>query len=230
MKKYVVTVIVTLIIVAGVFVAGWWYAQYTQSPPAPIALNKNEIVGALKEESQLIVATQDYQFAFALPNEVRQRMQDVAKNNSSLKDVLAQVYASLEDYFVGDYIEMNAEARVVMVVDMGSLQTEDIVQNGDMITITVPPVRVYDVIVNQDTSVPINRDRGVWLKLMDVDELRNEAQSSIRQQVIDRACAQDIMTKGQTAAQTAITDIVKAIVPGKTIVVNIDTAPCALPK
>jgi len=86
------------------------------------------------------------------------------------------------------------------------------------------------VIVNQDTSVPTNRDRGVWLKLMDVDELRNEAQSSIRQQVMDRACAQDIMTKGQAAAQTAITDIVKAIVPDKTIVVNVDTAPCALPK
>jgi hypothetical protein len=91
-------------------------------------------------------------------------------------------------------------------------------------------VRVYDVIVDQDVSVPIERDRGVWLKFMDDDELRNQAQASIRQQIMDQACAQDIMTKGQAAAPDTVSSLIQAVVPDKTIVVNVDAAPCALPK
>jgi len=200
----------------------------TQSTPQVV--NKGLMVDALKKEPKIMVVEQDYTITFILPNAVRQRMLDMAQNDKTFLDKVSLAKSKLDNFFIGDSIEMTAKGRVVLVVDTKSISTEDVVQDENTITITVPPVRVYDVIVDQDVSVPIERDRGVWLKLMDIDELRNQAQASIRQQIMNQACAQDIMAQGQSAAPDAVSSLIQAVVPDKTIVVNVGTAPCALPK
>jgi hypothetical protein len=236
MNKVVVTVVVTIVAIGLIFGAGFGVARYwernQQAPtPAPIPLDKGAIIDALRVEPKLIVAEQDYTIAFQLSNEVRQRMLDTAKNDTTILDKLAISVSKFENLLGGDNIEMIGKGRVVLVVDVMSMTTEDVVQNGNVITITTPPVRVYDVIVDQEASIPTERDSGLWIKLMDNDDLRNQAQAEIRPQIMNEACKTTLMADGQTAARTAIADLLKLVVPPTmTIEVKVDAGSCALPQ
>ena len=202
----------------------------TTTTPAPIPLDKGAIIGALRKESKLIVAEQDYAIPFKLSNEARLRMMDTAKNDKSILDYVSDTKKTIDDVFIGDYIEMVGKGRVVLAVDLKSMTTEDVVQNGDVITITTPPVRVYDVIVDQKASIQTERDSGLWLKLMDNDDLRNQAQAEIRPVIMNEACKTTLMEDGQTAAREAIANLLKLVVPSTmTLVVEVDAGSCALP-
>lgn len=236
MNKVVVTVVLTIVAIGLIFGAGFGVARYwernQQAPtPAPIPLDKGAIIDALRVEPKLIVAEQDYTIAFQLSNEVRQRMLETIKNDKTILDKLAIGISKVENYFVGESIEMVGKGRVVLAVDLKSMTTEDVVQNGNVITITTPPVRVYDVIVDQEASIPTKRDRTFWIKLMDNDDLRNQAQVEIRPLIMKEACKTTLMEDGQTAARTAIANLLKLVVPSTmTLVVEVDAGACALPQ
>lgn len=234
-QTIIVAIIVTAIVAVGATLLVQMFMPKQEQPPVPQPLNKMKIIEPLQRKSYLMVAEQTYTEAFSLSNDVRQKMLDkVVENNTLLEKIIPDnVQSKLQAakaYFAGDTIEMIASGRVVTVVDLSTLSTEDVVYDEETITITTSPVRVYDVIVDQKVSIPIARDKGIWLKLMDDDELRNLAQVEIRPVIMKTACGTSIMEDSQAAAKETIVNLVKAIVPGKTVVVNVDTAPCALPK
>lgn len=203
----------------------------TTTTPAPIPLDKGAIIDAFRKESKLIVVEQDYTIPFELPNEVRKRMLDTAQNDASLLNNISNAKIAIDNYFVGENIEMIGKGRVVLAVDLKSMTTEDVIQNDNVITIKTPPVRVYDVIVDQEASIPTKRDRTFWLKLMDNDDLRNQAQAEIRPLIIKKACNEPLMSEGQEAARSAIANLLKLVVPSTmTLVVEVDAGACALPQ
>ena len=93
------------------------------------------------------------------------------------------------------------------------------------------------MIVDQEASIPTKRDRTFWLKLMDNDDLRNQAQAEIRPVIMKKACnepltseGKPLMSEGQDAAREAIANLLKLIVPSTmTLVVKVDAGACALP-
>jgi hypothetical protein len=122
-----------------------------------------------------------------------------------------------EEIFGTDSLLLLAEGEVVAGIDMTQINKQDIIVQGDHVSITLPaPVILYSKIDNDRTYV-YERMTGLFRR-PDI-ELEGEARQLAEQAMIDRALEGEILRQAETNARTQIEALLRALGFTDTVIV-----------
>jgi len=111
------------------------------------------------------------------------------------------------DWLRGDRLLLIANGTVVAGVDMERLQPSDVVvaEDGKSITLTLPPVQIFnlDNILNNSKTRVYDRQQG--LLAPPNSDLETEARRAAESQLLNAACEEEIMERATEDAREAVT-------------------------
>lgn len=186
----------------------------------PPSINGNTILGMLKAQSELVVATQSVSTDIVLPNETRQKLYDAAVKNQSLLDSLKN---KLDDFLNGGEIRFRLVGEAIVSVNLGSIDSSDIQIDGNKIVINTPPVKIFRVRVDPEQSKPIHIEEGLWLMLKGDNSLQNEVNKKLEIELLKSACTSNMMEKGRDEAVTIIKKLVENTYQDRDVDVVVNT-------
>ena len=114
-----------------------------------------------------------------------------------------------EEIFGADSLLLLAEGEVVAGIDMTQINKQDIVVQGDQVSMTLPAPEILYSKIDNDRTYVYERMTGLFRK-PDI-ELEGEARQLAEQAMIDRALEGEILKQAEANARTQIAAFLRAL-------------------
>lgn len=146
---------------------------------------------------------------------VRYNFSSVVSSEREMPDLLATLY--------GDRQVMIAVGHITAGVDLTSLTTDDVVLDGGILTVRMPPAALQDCFLNEQMSYIASRETGIFAQ--PAPELDNSARRYAIEQFRQQALNEGILDQAQTQAATIIREVLLLSAAGGIAEVQVLTTP-----
>ncbi|NJK78994.1 MAG: DUF4230 domain-containing protein [Chloroflexaceae bacterium] len=111
---------------------------------------------------------------------------------------------AFENLLFGDRLLLIAQGTVLAGIDLSTLTTEDVIvsPDGAVVTITLPPVQIFDVTLDNDATRVYDRQQGFFAS-PDRD-LETEARQAAEREILAAACEGGILQRATDDSQRAM--------------------------
>ncbi|MBI5671004.1 MAG: DUF4230 domain-containing protein [Chloroflexi bacterium] len=138
---------------------------------------------------------------------VRYNYSSLVTSERDMPDILKLLY--------GEKQVMVAVGHVNAGIDLSQIGPDDVTQDGDTITVRLPPPQLQDCFVNEQESYIASMETGVFSR--SAPELVVEGRRFAVQQFRARALEEGILNDVQAQAHTVIQNFVKSLYPEATV-------------
>jgi hypothetical protein len=109
----------------------------------------------------------------------------------------------LPDFLVGDKLLLIAHGEVIAGVDLGKLNTGDVLVKGDAVRVRLPAPQVLTTRIDNGQTKVYSRTTGL---LVDADpNLESQVRQAAEQQITQAALSDGILDKARQNARTSVT-------------------------
>lgn len=189
MKRTVFFLTIFLVLLLGVIVLGWFGMSYLRQsfvPPIAYTTSSKTVIKELRALSRLETAS------FTI-----EKVIDAGTSGNTL-----------QEFFLGDRLLLIAHGEVIAGFDLANLSENDVVIEGQAITLTLPtPTILITTLDNSQTRV-YDRRRGL-LNPGDKD-LEANARVVAEKAITDAACQGKILDEATNNAKKQLTALLKA--------------------
>lgn len=153
---------------------------------------------------------------------------ETATGNYDKVITAGQEGSALYNFFRGDKLILIANGDVVAGFDMSKLQEQDVIISSDAMTatITMPPAEILLSRLDNDKTYVYNRETGIFNQ--GNAGLESEARRVAEQQIVQRACETELLTRASAEGKRNMENLVKAF-GIKNVIVNVPAGPCIVP-
>ncbi len=109
---------------------------------------------------------------------------------------------SLPEFLVGDKILLVAHGEVVAGIDLSKIKSEDIVVDGDQVTITVPEPEILYSKLDNDKTYVYDRQTGIFSK--PDPNLETQIRQTAEQEIVNAALEDGILARAQANGEQVI--------------------------
>jgi len=168
------------------------------SPSASRTVNADVILTALRDSGFLV--TQTYVFD-----------QPITITNST--------GSAFKDFFFGQTITARGVMEVNLGVDLSEVSEDDVDVRGDIVTIRIPPARIFNV--RPIGNIEVENRQGILKRLLQNDPGYNEALAELTRVAEDAARQPELVDRASERAQEEIARFLRYVVGGREVRVDI---------
>lgn len=114
---------------------------------------------------------------------------------------------ALQEWLFRDELLIQVRGEVIAGVDLSKLTEQDIVIEGEHITINLPPSEIFITRIDESKTTVYERDTGLFTN--GDPNLEGQARQYAEQGLLPAACQREILQQAALQAQTNITSLVK---------------------
>ena len=132
-------------------------------------------------------------------------------------------------WWSGELLMMRAVGTVTAGVDLANMSVNDIQVSADgrRVDIMLPTVRILSLTMDQTQTQPLNYEKGIGLLFDDSMQMSEQAYAKAEENILQTACATDMMERASQHAQAQLTQLIKAANPTvETVNIMVTSSDC----